>query len=40
MEWVIIAAVFAAAGYAIYRSKKNKGNGNYRDHKNGNDAPR
>jgi hypothetical protein len=40
MEWVIIFVVFAAAGYAIYRSRKINGSGNYRDHKGGNDAPR
>jgi hypothetical protein len=41
MEWVIIAAAFAAAGYMIYRSRKSKkGTGNIRDHRGGNDAQR
>jgi tryptophan-rich sensory protein len=34
MVWVIIAAVFAAAAYVIYRNRKEeKAGGNYSDHR-------
>lgn len=40
MEWFVIAAVFAAAGYMIYRSRKNKsGGGSFRGN-SGNDQQR
>lgn len=38
MDWLIIAVVFGAAAYLVYRSRKNKKGGSYSDHK-GNNGP-